>query len=181
MRLRTLLATGSAAALACVTAAALPAQAHTTPHPASLTELNDSGVTGHVNVLHKHGQVRVNLTGHGLEAGQVHAQHIHGFVDSDQEARCPTPDLDQDGDGLISFSEGLPAYGPVVITLGADHTPGQALSYSRTFTETDGGDPVAGLGSLADYVIIVHGRTVEGTYDASLPVACAELDIGGRG
>lgn len=181
MRLRTLLATGSAVALACVTAAALPAQAHTTPHPARLTELNDSGVTGHVNVLQKHGQVRVNLTGHGLEAGQVHAQHIHGFAGSDQEARCPTLDLDQDGDGLISFSEGLPAYGPVAITLGADEPAGDAVSYSRAFTETDAGEPVSELGELSDYVVIVHGRTVGGEYVPSLPVACAELNTAGQG
>lgn len=180
MRPRLIAAASAAAALALAgLGTALPASAHTTPHRVALAELNNSGVSGQVTVLEQHGRIRVNLTAHGLEAGQVHPEHIHGFVDGD-EATCPTPDLDTDGDGLISFVEGLPAYGPVVITLGVDETPGSTLSYSRTFTETDGGEPTSSLGPLADFVVIVHGLTVDGSYEPSLPVACAALDVAGR-
>lgn len=181
-RLLTRLLPGAGAAAALAVAglvAALPAQAHTTAHTAMLSSLNGSGVTGQVTVLQQHGQVRVDLTVKGLEAGQVHLQHIHGFTDSDQQGSCPTPDLDTDGDGLVSFAEGLPAYGPAVITLGADETPGQTLSYSRTYTETNDGQPVSSLGALDDYTIVVHGLTVNGAYDRTLPVACAVLDING--
>lgn len=178
MRARTFAAAASAALLGLAALVATPAYAHTTAHSERLVALNDSGVTGHVTVLEKDGHIRVNLNAHGLEAGQVHLQHIHGFVGG-QEAACPTPALDADGDGLISFSEGLPAYGPAVITLGMDELSGQTLAYSRTFTETNTGDPVATLGPLADYVVVVHGRTVGDSYDLTLPVACAELDVAG--
>lgn len=180
MRLRTLLVAGPVAALALAALSVAPAQAHTIPHSAPLMELNGSGVTGHVTVLQKHGEVRVNLTVHGLEAGQVHLQHIHGFVDGD-ESHCPTPALDEDGDGLISFAEGLPAYGPPVIVLGTDRTEGHHLSYSRSFTETVDGAPVAELGPLADYTVVVHGLSVDGAYEQTLPVACAELHAPGVG
>lgn len=179
MRPRLLVAAGAAAALAVAgLVAALPAQANTVSHSAVLAQLSDSGVSGHVNVLEKDGHLRVNLTVDGLEAGQLHMQHIHGFTDG-PEAHCPTPALDTNGDGRISFSEGLPAYGPVVVTLGRDQT-GQTLSYSRTYDQTDSGQPTSSLGPLADYVVVVHGMTVDGTYDPSFPVACAELDVNGR-
>ena len=180
MRSRRILAVGSAAALAMAAFAAVPAQAHTTAHSERLTELNDSGVTGHVTVLQKHGTVRVNLNAHGLEAAQVHLSHIHGFVGG-EEAGCPTPDADSDGDGLVSFAEGVPFYGPAVITLGMDEIGGQTLTYSRTFTQTNSGHPVGMLGPLADYAVVVHGASVDGSYNLTLPVACAELDVAGSG
>lgn len=180
MRSRRILAVGSAAALALAAFAAVPAQAHTTAHSERLTELNDSGVTGHVTVLQKHGKVRVNLNAHGLEAGQVHLSHIHGFVGG-KESQCPTPDADTDDNGLVSFREGLPFYGPAVITLGMDEIDGQTLTYSRTFTRTNSGDPVGTLGALSDYVVVVHGMSVDGSYNLTLPVACAELDVAGSG
>lgn len=178
MRSRTLFAAGSAASLALTALAAVPAYAHTTAHSERLTALNDSGVTGHVTVLEKHGHIRVNLNAHGLEAGQVHLQHIHGFVGG-QEAACPTPDLDANGDGLVDIGEGAVAYGPAVITLGMDEIGGETLSYSRTFEQTNAQEPVSTLGPLADYVVVVHGLTVGDEYSLTMPVACAELDVAG--
>lgn len=178
MRLRTLLGLTPIGALALASFAAAPAQAHTIPHSAPLVALNNSGVTGHVTVLQKNGEVRVNMSAHGLEAGQVHLQHIHGFING-KESHCPTPAFDTDGDGLVSFDEGLPAYGPPVIVLGADQTSTH-LTYSRSFERTAQGEPVSALGPLADYTVVVHGRTVDGTYQQTLPVACAELEAPGN-
>jgi hypothetical protein len=143
-----------------------------------LEELNSSGVAGTVTVLDKGDHLRVNLDVDGFEPMQAHLQHIHGFGDGTQ-ATCPDMSLAGD-DGVLSFAEGLPAYGPPVITLGHDHVDDGTLTYSRTFTETMAGAPVASLGSLDQYVVVVHGLTVGDAYVLSLPVACAVLTSHGE-
>ena len=141
----------------------------------TLMQLNDSGVQGTVTLVERNGQIRANLRASGLEPMQVHHQHIHGFGDGTQ-ATCPDMSLAGD-DGVLSFADGLPAYGPVVVTLGHDMV--DALQYSRTFTQTDAGNPVSTMGSLDQYVVVVHGLTVAGAFDPTLPVACAVLTIHG--
>lgn len=156
------------------------AQAHpddTAVAHGTLTELNASGVSGSVTVLNKGDQLRVNLHVRGLESPRAHLQHIHGFGDGIQ-ATCPDMSL-AGGDGVLSFSDGLPAYGPPVITLGHDPVPNSHLQYTRTFESTMAGEPVNSLGQLDQYVVVVHGLTVDGEYVPSLPVACAVLSING--
>jgi hypothetical protein len=55
------------------------------------TALNNSGVDGHAVLLldEKAQTLKVFITAEGMEPGQVHAQHIHGFPD-DREAMPPT-------------------------------------------------------------------------------------------
>jgi hypothetical protein len=169
------------AALTALGVAALPAAAAPSNDRAAvvshgtLMQLNDSGVQGTVTLVEHNGQIRANLRASGLEPMQVHHQHIHGFGDGTQ-ATCPDMSLAGD-DGVLSFADGLPAYGPVVVTLG--HDMADALQYSRTFTQTDAGNPVSTMGSLDQYVVVVHGLTVAGAFDPTLPVACAVLTIHG--
>ncbi|HET8590206.1 MAG TPA: hypothetical protein VFM01_11290 [Nakamurella sp.] len=143
----------------------------------TLMQLNDSGVQGTVTLVEHNGQIRANLQATGLEPMQMHMQHIHGFSDGVQ-ATCPDMSL-AGADGVLSFAEGLPAYGPVQVTLGHDMVDGSTLQFSRTFAATDAGAAVGTLGSLDQYVIVVHGLTVAGTFDMTLPVACAVLTING--
>ena len=138
----------------------------------TLGALNDSGVTGTGMVMLDGDQAHVMLQVHGLVADQDHVSHIHGF-DNGTIATCPTQALDTNpSDGIISLTEGLPAYGAV--QLGFDTlTPdaGGNVSLDQTFTLD--ATQMAALGaSLADNAIVVHGLTVNGTYDASVPVAC---------
>lgn len=151
----------------------------TTVNHGTLVELNDSGVTGTVTVLEKGDHLRVNLDASGLEPMQTHMQHIHGFGNGTQ-ATCPDMSV-AGGDGILSFAEGLPFYGGVVVTLGHDHVMGDDLAYSRTFEETDAGADVSTMGDLAQYVVVVHGLTVGNAYVPSLPVACAVLEVHGDG
>jgi hypothetical protein len=139
----------------------------------SMVQLNHSGVHGVVTLVEQAGRLRVNLDAHGLEPGQMHMQHIHGFGNGTQ-AHCPDMSL-AGADGVLSFAEGLPAYGPVLITLGRDVTAGPDVAYSRTFTSTDAGASETSLGNFDQYVIVVHGLTNAGNFDPSLPVACAVL------
>jgi hypothetical protein len=168
----------TAAALAVLPAAAAPTTDHAAVvSPGTLMELNDSGVQGTVTLVERNGQIRANLDASGLEPMQMHMQHIHGFGDGTQAA-CPDMSL-AGADGVLSFAEGLPAYGPVKVTLGHDMVQADTLEYSRTFTDTDAGSPVSTLGSLDQYVIVVHGLTTGGVFDPTLPVACAVLTIHG--
>lgn len=168
----------TAAALAVLPAAAAPSNDHAAVvSHGTLMELNDSGVQGTVTLIERNGQIRANLDASGLEPMQMHMQHIHGFSDGVQ-ATCPDMSL-AGADGVLSFGEGLPAYGPVKVTLGHDMVAGGTLQYSRTFATTDAGDPVGTLGSLDQYVIVVHGLTTGGAFDATVPVACAVLTING--
>lgn len=180
-RARAAFATGAAAAA--LTAGAVAAQPAAASNGAvvdhgTLVELNHSGVHGSVTLVEHAGQLRANLDAHGLEPGQMHVHHIHGFGNGTQ-ASCPDMSL-AGPDGVLSFADGLPAYGPVVITLGQDVTPGSQLAYSRTFTSTDAGAPETSLGAFDQYVVVVHGMTNAGSFDPTLPVACAVLTEDGH-
>lgn len=154
----------------------------------TLKQLNDSGVSGDVRVIDEGGHLRVKVDARGVEAKQVHLAHIHGHADGSQ-ASCP--DMSMAGpDGILSIGEGLPAYGPVFVTLFSDFVNGDRLRLDRNFRNTDPGSPLAGasvreMGSLGKFVIVVHGLTaaddgepsngITPGYITPLPVACAVL------
>lgn len=170
-------AAAGVAAVAAVAAQPVAASNGAVVDHGTLVELNHSGVHGVVTLVEHDGQVKVNLNAHGLEPGQMHMQHIHGFGNGNQ-AHCPDMSL-AGADGVLTLAEGLPAYGPVKITLGHDVTPVSDLAYSRTFTSTDAGAAETSLGAFDQYVIVVHGLTSGGTFSPSLPVACAVLTAQG--
>jgi hypothetical protein len=80
--------------------------------------LNNSGVSGQAYVLFDMDArtVTVDIRAEGLEPGQVHPQHIHGFAD-DRDARNPTIRDDTDRDGFVELAEGLAGYGPIQLNL----------------------------------------------------------------
>jgi hypothetical protein len=153
------------------------------------TALNNSGVHAHALLfLDKEAQtLTVHIRAEGLEPGQVHAQHIHGFA-SDKDAKTPTIRQDADGDGFVELAEGLVKYGPIQLNLtlnpedsahdhgtkGHDHT-GKAmfptadengvLRYTETF-RFDRSDPNAkaifdGITPLETKEIVLHGLTLQ--------------------
>jgi hypothetical protein len=153
------------------------------------TALNNSGVHAHaLLLLDKEAQaLTVHISADGLEPGQVHAQHIHGF-DDDSEAQTPTLAQDSDRDGFVELAEGLLKYGPIQLNLtlnpedsahdhgtpGHDHT-GDAvfptadadgnLRYVETF-HFDRSDPNAqavldGITPLGAKEIVLHGLTLQ--------------------
>jgi hypothetical protein len=146
-------------------------------YQARLDPLNGSGVSGIAIFTVKGGELRSVVAVHGLEPGQVHMQHIHGMADGSL-ATCPPAIADVNGDGLISFAEGLPFYGPVLLPLQPYPTanPGGSVNTRLTFS----GNQLANLQldtvPLTDRVVVVHGMTVNGTYDMTLPVACGPIE-----
>ena len=87
-----------------------------------LTTLNSSGVTGEVIIGYDldTDTITVAISASGLEANQVHIQHIHGFVDG-TNSTTPTIAQDVDGDGFVEVGEGAATYGPVLLNLATNH------------------------------------------------------------
>ena len=202
------LATAAAALCAAGLASAQP-QAET--YQVNLTELNDSGVEGKVNLrLLKDRYLQVTINATGLEMDGLHVGHIHGTFDqagNPTDAMCPTLQDDADGDGFVELGEGVPQYGPIVIPLGPpplgedlDPDGDGTIEYEITFDLMD--SAIFGKGFDKDDVfplefreIVLHGLTVppgpgEGTdgevdgtngYLAVLPVACGGIKAKGKG
>ncbi|MFX1819036.1 hypothetical protein PV768_04525 [Pseudarthrobacter sp. CC4] len=157
---------------------------------AVLSELNGSGASGTATAVVKNQKIEhIEVHAEGLTPDAPHAQHIHYGNDALNE--CPTLAQDSNRDGRINTVEGIPAYGPVVVSLNTtgDTTPASFLdvarfpvsrdgtfSYSRDnieFTDVAGtGYPGAGgLGTakqIADSiregegVLVIHGLDYDG-------------------
>ena len=118
----------------------LTGEAKTVHLAASLSELNDSGAAGTATAVIRNQLIRrVEVHAHGLSPDAPHAQHIHYGDDARND--CPTLFQDDaDDDGKLSTVEGLPAYGPIVVSLTTrgDTKPGSALAVSRFPASDDG-------------------------------------------
>ena len=124
--------------------------------------------------------VTVTVTGKRSAPGLVHAQHIHG----PGLHECPTIGADANHDGLIDTSEGLPDYGPIVVSLTTtgDTSPKSGLAVDRfPVADANGnytyerklhvGDeiPMAIADHLTDFHVVSHGIDTNhnGAYDFS--------------
>lgn len=141
----------------------------------------------------------VTLNATGLSPNLPHLAHIHGVVQAQNE--CPGPDA-AGTDGLIDTLDGLPAYGPVMVTFSTEGDTSAAAGFNlgtAPVSDANGnlfyqreikikGDVAA---NLSDLHIVVHGEDLNdsGTYDgqestlgmgipleAELPVACGAID-----
>lgn len=124
----------------------------------SLSQLNGSAVSGTGSLLLNKSTLTVKLGLSGLEAGQTHTVSITGL--SSGSAACPTSAADTNKDGVISQSEGSAVYGSSLLTLDPSAQSGSPVTISSS------------LLPLQTRAIVVYGKTVNGTYDATVPVAC---------
>ena len=100
---------------------------------AELNPLNRSGAEGHA-MLAREGmngkKIETEIHSEDLAPKLPHAQHIHGMAQAISE--CPT--LAASGrDNLITTAEGLPSYGPILVSLTTkgDTSPESALAVER--------------------------------------------------
>lgn len=193
-----LAAAGSLAAIAGVAPAiATPSQpnkvytAHLDPLNAGINGLTASGtatiaVTGN--------QVDVSIHVAGVNPGTLHPQHIHAGP------MCATQDDDANQDGFLDVIEGLPDYGPILISLDdtfADPTDASlgfpiadsdaTYSYDATGAKSHFQAELNTALKLGTRHVVIHG--VDPATDlpdsvqslpglpawATLPVACGEL------
>lgn len=136
-------------------------------------ELNHSGVRAEATLEVVDGNLIVTLDAVGRVPQHVHPQHIHGFTT--QASSCPTAANDTNHDGIISFAEGLPAFGPVQVDLQPYPTPTNsagATHYHQTFIASQ---VPFDASELTQKTMVLHGDFVAGSYVASLPVACGPV------
>jgi len=106
---------------------------------ANLTELNGSGASGIATAVVRNQLIRhIEIHASGLTPDAPHAQHIHYGDQALNE--CPTLAQDTNGDGRLNTLEGVPAYGPVVVSLNTtgDTTPASFLDVTRFPVSQDG-------------------------------------------
>jgi hypothetical protein len=168
---------GSAVALlAAASLSAVPAQAHddhgdTGDHDnsvtltAELTELNGSGASGTATAVVSGKMIKsIEVHAEGLTPNAPHAQHIHYGQQALNE--CPTLALDKNHDGRLTTVEGIPAYGPVVVSLTTtgDTTPASLLAVDRFPVAKDGSyDYMRKNIKFTDVAGIFRGKGVKGT------------------
>ena len=98
---------------------------------ADLDELNDSGTHGIARVTIKDGMLHGKVRVRSAVPSAPHAQHIHFGEEARNE--CPSLADDENGDGRLSTVDGLPAYGPIVVsfTTSGDTSPASGLAVTR--------------------------------------------------
>ncbi|HYG89284.1 MAG TPA: hypothetical protein VD978_23840 [Azospirillum sp.] len=143
-----------------------------------LNASNNSNVQGGALVSLGENTLTVNAVVMGLEPGEVHPFHIHGFQD---DSPSTLPDLFQDGDqdGFVEDPEGEPVTGGVLLALTTEGPPSDVLlsddfpvadengvlEFSRIY-EFDLADPTQAeiFGHLStrleDRVLQLHGLTL---------------------
>lgn len=140
-------------------------------YEAELEPVNADG-DGRVKLRHRDGKLVVKLRARGLDDG-IHIAHIHGMRRAQSE--CPDSSFDTDDNGFVDLVEGLPAYGPVQVTLsnGLSDT-GTRLKYKRSYTMRDNGGSLKSLGDLSRYAIVVHGVDLDHDHLATNPDAAGD-------
>ncbi|MBP2312861.1 hypothetical protein [Azospirillum soli] len=156
---------------------------------------NDSGVKGIAVLTLSNDSLQVDVAATGLEPGQQHPMHIHGF--SDGTPSDPTAASDTDGDGFLETPEGVLAIGPILLPLvqqggtGTDNSDGGnggsnnggtgdnfvvadengTVRFSETFTNSDAfvAQLLSGSATLEDRAVEIHGLTVDGNAGAGTP------------
>jgi hypothetical protein len=128
-------------------------------------QLNSSSVSGTGSLTLKGGRLQVRLALTGLEAGQTHHVAIRGLASG--SASCPTAAADTNHDGTITLSEGQPFFGAVLLEL--DPSVLSSMGLSMTVQSS--------VSPLQTRTIVVLGKTVNGSYDATLPVACGTIAL----
>jgi hypothetical protein len=128
----------------------------------SLTALNGSVVSGSGTLLlNSDNKLKINLSLSGLEANQSHEVSIRGT--SSGNATCPAASADANHDNVISLSEAQPSVGNVLVALSTAQQAGEQLTASSSWLP------------LTLRTVVVLGKTVNGTYDATMPVACGTI------
>jgi hypothetical protein len=175
----------------CLTFLAIPssvAQSAPSNFLAALSPVNNSGVSGTASITLNGNDLTVVINATGLETGQIHPQHILGFVNG-QASSVSFSDFNSNG--LIDSFEADLATGPAILPLtnSADFqanpltdfpiTSNGTLNFTQTYVLA--ADMLASLSPLNTRAIELQGLSVNGTYNPELPVAAGLVQDAGGG
>ena len=134
-----------------------------------LEPVNSSGVRAVARLLLDGRRLAVDSIASGATPGRAHMQHIH-MPDAGAEGKCPTRNLDADGDGFVSLQEGVSSYGAPAVSLEPfPMSEGPDWEYRQVLTVPKGVELDRG-------VVVLHGMPVRGRYDELMPIACGVID-----
>lgn len=138
------------------------------------TALNDSGVSGTAWFWVEGNSLKISIDVKGLEPGVAHPLYINGFEDIGAVTLCPHAKADTDGDGIISAEEASSYHGNQLFALEPfDKVDSEGkLIFDATFEI----DPKV-IEPLELRSIVLHGLTVNESYDETVPVACGRITI----
>jgi hypothetical protein len=172
--------------LAGLVLAALPAAAVAGPSfqfQATLTPVNNSGVTGTAQFSLNGDQLTYSVQATGLTHGDFHQQAIKGFLNPVMPSALPTfANADVNGDANIEDIEADRLTGQTLVPLTA-HPVG--TQFGNTFSDYPVGDSTGSINFTQTYTLPVaqlvtplniraielSGSTVFGTFEPTLPVA----------
>ncbi|PZX19551.1 putative secreted protein [Palleronia aestuarii] len=174
--------------LACLLCGTAASAAHLDYYKADLFALNNSGVSGSVYLTFDGAtsddpakSILVQVRANGLEPG-AHPAHIHGFTAPNKPSIAPTADVfdpndasqeGNDGDGFTELTEGVPFYGPILLTFeGLSANANGKVVYDREFDIADGGPLDDDVYKLFNRETVLHGLTTE-----FAPVAVPSLGL----
>lgn len=182
MRTTRKIATAALGATAMLALAAGPALADgTVSGNLSPVPGNGSQGSGTATITVTGNTVSFTLAASNMLKGMPHAAHIH--FGADARHSCPTLSDDKNGDGHLNTSEGVPAYGGIIVSLTktGDTSPSSGLAVDRFDTAANGsisymrGDvtvtpEVAKEIQSGQSVVVVHGVDYNnnGKYDGSV-------------
>jgi Cu/Zn superoxide dismutase len=138
---------------------------------AALRPVNRSGVMGEAIITVRGSTLYVQVRARGMEPGQEHAQHVHGFAGG-QPSTCPP----SASGTVVQEPEAETFYGPVLLPLAPFPTADASgsISYRGTLQASSDVSTITLL-PLDGRAVVLHGMMVNGTYEPSVPVACGEL------
>ncbi|MFD1096377.1 hypothetical protein [Salegentibacter chungangensis] len=124
-------------------------------YKACIKSLDDTYAVGFAYLMLKGTELKTTVLAANLEANKMHPQHIHQNASCDDYGGVFWP-LELEGGGFpTADADGI-------------------LTYQRTFALTA---QQAANANFADRTVVLHGKTVNGNYEAGQPVACGEFSI----
>ena len=153
--------------------------------------------SGTATVTLKGNDVTVQIMVDGVTPLTLHPQHIHAGT------TCPNAADDANGDGFVDVIEGLPKYGPILVSLDSNIDDGAATDLDFPVADANGSFSYSAEGSrshiqneiatalkIGSRHVVIHGISPTGMplpasvaslpglpAWATLPVACGQLSL----
>jgi len=174
----------------------LNAGSHTVVTTTGTTTYTIPSAHGTATVTLKGDDVTVQIMVEGVTPLTLHPQHIHAGI------TCPNAGDDANRDGFVDVIEGLPKYGPILVSLDTTINTGASsdlnfpkasasgsYSYSASGSRSHIQDEIMTALKLGTRHVVIHGIDPDMPLPASvqslpglpawatLPVACGELHL----